>query len=90
MLLIGYDLRLSSTDTDLSLVVDLDLDLDLAGDGAEAAELSLLVVVVAGVKLRVLVRQLHGRDQQVVLKSEMEGNEDIVTDSFLTMTTITL
>ena len=49
-------------------MVDLDLDLDLAGDGAEAAELSLLVIVVAGVELGVLVRQLHGRDQQVVLK----------------------
>ena len=49
-------------------MVDLDLDLDLAGDGSEAAELSLLVVVVAGVELRVLIGQLHGGDQQVVLK----------------------
>ena len=49
-------------------MVDLDLDLNLAGDGAESAELSLLVVVVAGVELGVLVGQLHGGDQQVVLK----------------------
>ena len=51
----------------LALVVDLDLDFNLAGDAAESAELSLLVVVVRGVELRVLVGQLDGRDEQVVL-----------------------
>ena len=47
----------------LTLMVDLDLNFDLARHRAETTKLALLVVVVGGVKLSVLVRQLHAGDQ---------------------------
>ena len=51
----------------LPLVVDLDLNLKLARDRAKPSKLSLLIVIMGGVKLGVLVGELHAGNQQVVL-----------------------
>ena len=52
---------------DLSFVINLDFDLDLAADGSETSELSLLRVVLGGVELGVVVGQLYGGDDEVIL-----------------------
>ncbi|CAG5078731.1 Protein of unknown function [Cotesia congregata] len=65
---------------DLTLVVDLNLDLNLSADGAEASKLSLLIVVVGGVELGVLVRELDAGYQEVVLLVGGVGPQDQSVD----------
>ena len=55
-------------------MIDLDFNFDFARYGSEASELSLLVVVVGGVELCVLVGQLDGPDEKVVLLVRGVGN----------------
>ena len=55
-------------------MIDLDFNFDFARYGSEASELSLLVVVVGGVELCVLVGQLDGPNEKVVLLVRGVGN----------------
>lgn len=60
-------LRHVASTVDLSFVVNLYFDFNFARDGSEAAKFALLVVVVAGVELKVFVGQLDAGDEQMVL-----------------------